>query len=281
MAVTGDAALQATKAEIIAAMVQKELISQSVLASTIMDVSRFAVKGAETVSFPKAGSFTVENRASGAQATIQNLTFAKDTMTLGFRATVSWLIDPMDELESVIDVDAEYALRAARSHAVYLDNQIIAELETVGDTTTTAGNISDAVILEMRAKILNQKADRRLLRLAISPDQEAIMLGINKFVTADNYGTSIVPSGALGTIYGIPVFITPELDTQQYFLYEQEGIAMAFQRGPMLDERKAPEYGAGAMLKTLDQKFGVKGMLLGQQGVGATESPLVVKDNNP
>lgn len=280
MAVTGDAALQATKAEIIAAMVQKELISQSVLASTIMDVSRFAVKGAETVSFPKAGSFTVENRASAAQATIQNLTFAKDTMALDFRATVSWLIDPMDELESVIDVDAEYALRAARSHAVYLDQQIIAELEAVGDATTTAGNISDAIILEMRAKILNQKADRRLLRMAISPDQEAIMLGINKFVTADNYGTSIIPSGALGTIYGIPVFITPELGAQQYFVYEQDGCALAFQRGPMLDERKAPEYGAGAMLKTLDQKFGVQGMLLGQQGVGPTESPLVVKDNN-
>jgi hypothetical protein len=280
MAITGDAALQATKAEIIAAMVQKELISQSVLAPTVMDVSRFAVKGAETVSFPKAGSFTVENRATGAQATIQNLTFAKDTMALSYRATVSWLIDSMDELESVIDVDAEYAIRAARAHAVYLDQQIIAELELVGDATTTAGNISDAVILEMRAKILKQKADRRLLRLAISPDQEAIMLAINKFVTADNYGTSIVPSGALGTIYGIPVFITPELGEQQYFLYEQEGIALAFQRAPQLDERKAPEYGAGSMLKILDQKFGVKGMLLGQQGVGAAESPLVVKDNN-
>jgi hypothetical protein len=280
MAVTGNTALAATKAEIIAALVQKELISQSVLAPTVMDVSRFAVKGASTVSFPKAGSFTVENRATATQATIQNLTFAKDTLALDKRATVSWLIDSMDEVESMIDVNAEYAIRAARAHAVYLDLQIIAALELVGVPTATVGDISDAVILEMRQALLQQKADRRLLRLAISPAQEAKMLAINKFVTADNYGTSAIPSGALGTIYGVPVFITPELGTDQYFMYEQEGIAVAFQRGPQLDERKAPEYGAGSMLKTLDQKFGVKGMLIGQQGVGVAESPLVIKDGN-
>ena len=280
MGVTGDTALSATKAEIIAAMVQKELISQSILAPTVMDVSRFAVKGASTVSFPKAGSFTVENRATATQATVQNLTFAKDTLALSFRATVSWLVDSMDAVESVIDVDAEYAMRAARAHAVYLDQQIISTLELVGDVTATAGDISDAIILEMRAKILKQKADRRLLRLAISPVQEAKMLAISKFVSAQDYGTSAIPSGALGSIYGIPVFITPELGDQQYFVYEQEGVALAFQRGPQLDERKAPEYGAGSMLKTLDQKFGVKGMLIGQQGVGVAESPLVVKDAN-
>lgn len=280
MAVTGNTALSATKAEIIAALVQKELISQSVLAPTVMDVSRFAVKGASTVSFPKAGSFTVENRATATQATIQNLTFAKDTLALDKRATVSWLVDSMDEIESAIDVNAEYAIRAARAHAVYLDTQIIAALELVGVATTTAGDITDAVILEMRQTLLQHKADRRLLRLAISPAQEAKMLAINKFVTAQDYGTSAIPSGALGTIYGVPVFITPELGSSQYFMYEQEGIALGFQRGPQLDERKAPEYGSGSLLKTLDQKFGVKGMLIGQQGVGVAESPLVVKDNN-
>jgi hypothetical protein len=280
MAVTGNTALAATKQEVIAALVQKELISQSVLASTIQDVSRFAVKGAATVSFPKAGSFTVENRATATQATIQNLTFAKDTLALSFRATVSWLIDSMDELQSVLDVDAEYAIRAARAHAVYLDQQIIAQMEAAGVATATAGDISDAIILEMRAALLNRKADRRLLRLAISPDQESKMLAINKFVTADSYGTSIIPSGSLGTIYGVPVFITPELGTDQYFMYEQDGCALAFQRGPQLGERPAPEYGSSSMLKTLDQLFGVKALQIAQQGVGAAESALIVKDGN-
>lgn len=280
MAVTGNAALAATKQDVISALVQKELSSSSILAPTIEDVSRFAAKGAKTVSFPKAASFTVEDRASGAQATIQNLTYAVDTLTLDKVATVSWLIDDQDALESVIDVDAEYALRASRAHGVFLDQQIVAQLEAAGDATTTAGNISDAIILEMRAKILRQKADRRLLSLAISPEDEAIMLAINKFTLADQYGMAVVQSGAFGFIYGMPVYVTPELASQQFFLYEKSGIAMAFQRGPTLGERPAPEYGATSSLKTLDQKFGVKALQINLQGVGATESAMIVKDNN-
>lgn len=281
MAVTGNAALVATKQDVISALVQKELISASILAPTIEDVSRFAIKGAKTVAFPKAGSFTVEDRASGAQATIQNLTFATDSLALDKNATVSWLIDDQDALESVIDVDAEYAVRAARAHGVYLDTQIIAQLEAAGVATATVSPaITDAVILEMRAALLRRKADRRLLRLAISPEQEAEMLAINKFTLADQYGQAVVQTGAFGFIYGMPVFVTPELADEQYFLYEASGCALAFQRGPTLGERNAPEYGSTSMLKTLDQKFGVKALQIAQQGVGVAESALIVKDGN-
>ena len=81
MAVTGNAALVATKQDLIAALVQKELIAKAILAGTVLDVSRFAVKGAKTIAFPKAGSFTVEDRATGVQATIQNLTFSEPAKT--------------------------------------------------------------------------------------------------------------------------------------------------------------------------------------------------------
>lgn len=282
MAVTGNAALLATKQDIISALVQKELTSKAVLAGTVLDVSRFAVKGAKTIAFPKAGSFTVEDRASGAQATIQNLTFANDQLSLDKMATVSWLIDPQDALESVLDVDAEYAVRAAAAHAVYLDQQIKSQLETAGVATATiAATITDAVILEMRSALLRRKGDARKLRLAISPEQEAGMLAINKFTLVEQYGQAVVQSGAFGFIYGIPVFVTPEIDADEYYMYEEEGICLGFQRGPTMGERGAPEYGATAMLKTLDQKFGVKALLINQQGVGAAESALIVKDNNP
>lgn len=281
MAVTGNTALVATKQDVISALIQKELISKSILAGTVLDVSRFAVKGAKTIAFPKAGSFTVEDRASGAQATIQNLTFATDSLSVDKMATVSWLIDPQDALESVIDVDAEYAIRAAAAHGLYLDQMIQTELEAVGvATTTAAATITDAVILEMRSALLRRKADPRLLRLSISPEQEAGMLAINKFTLVQDYGSAVVASGALGFIYGMPVFVTPEIAAAQYYMYEQNGVAMGFQRGPTMGERPAPEYGATAMLKTLDQKFGVKGMQIAQQGVGAGLSALVVKDNN-
>lgn len=280
MAVTGNTELTQVKEAAISALVQKELISASVLASNVYDVSGFCRPGAVSIAFPKAGSFTVEDRASAAQATMQSLTFGRDTLTLGFMATVAWIIDPQDAIETPVDVDAEYAKRAARAHGVYVDQQLITQMETAGVATTTAGAISDAVILEMRQALLQRKANARNLRLAISPAQEAVLLGINKYTLAQDYGRSVIPEGILSQVYGIPILVTPELGATQYFMYDVEGIALGFQKGPQMDERKAPEYGSGAMLKIMDQKFGVKALEINQQGVGATESALIVKDNN-
>lgn len=280
MGITGNTALTATKNDLIVALVQKELISEGVLAPTVLDVSRFAGKGMQSISFPKAGSFTVENRATGAAATTQNLTFAADKLDLEFRATVAWLIDSMDELQSSVEVESEYAVRAARAHAVYIEQKIIAEMETVGVASSILGDISDEWILDARKSLLNRKANRARLNLAISPDQEAKMLAIDKFVSAEKYGSAVIPSGALGMIYGVPVFVSTELGAQQHFMYDSEGIAIGFQRAPLMDERPAPEYGAGSKLKVLDQLFGVQGLQLGYQGVQSTESALVVKDGN-
>lgn len=280
MAVTGNTELTAVKQLAIASLVQKELISAAILGSNVYDVSGFCKPGASQIGFPKAGSFTVEDRASAALATIQSLTFLKDTMDLNFMATVAWTIDPQDLLETPVDVAAEYAKRAAKAHGVYVDQKIILGLEAAGVATTTAGNISDAIILEMRAALIQRKANARNLRLAISPAQEAILFGINKYTLAQDYGKSVIPEGVLSMVYGIPVLVSPELGTQQYFMYDVEGMALGFQRGPMMDQRPAPEYGAGAMLQIMDQKFGVKALAINQQGVGVAESALIVKDNN-
>lgn len=280
MSITGDAALTATKQEVISSLVQSYLVSEAVLAPTVRDVSQFAIKGAETLSFPKRGGFTVENRASAAAATIQNLTYQKDTMALDQRATVSWLIDTMDEIESVVDVQADYIQVAAQDHAVYVDTQLIAEMETVGVPTTTAGDITKDIFLEMRRALKQRKARNRQLYFACSPAQEEILLGIPQFVEADKFGSAIIPNGVLGRLYGVQVVVSPELGDQQFFMYAPDSMALGFQRAPRFDEEKAISYGAGSMQQIIDQKFGVKGCLLGLQGVLATESALMVKDNN-
>ncbi len=279
--VTSNAQLTATKNDLIVELVQRELISVGVLAPTIRDVSKFCKKGAQSISFPKAGSFTVENRATGVASVKQVLTFDKDQLDLEFRATVSWLIDTMDEIESIVDVEGEYAIRAANAHGVYLEQRIIAEMSTVAYKITAAtGDISDDSILAMRKTLLNHKANRKALSLAVSADQEAVLLGIEKFVSAEKYGSAVIPDGALGKIYGVPVFVSTELAEQEFYMYDKDGVALGFQRGPQMDERKAPEYGAGSMLKVLDQKFGVQGLAIAQQSMSAGISALVVSDNN-
>ena len=295
MAVTGDTQLTATKQELISEIAQRALFEQSRLLGTIRDVSQFAVKGAESISFPNYSTlFTVENRASAVAGTTQDSVFGKDQMALDVRAHIQWLIDSNDEIESTLDVQAEYIRQAAAAHAGApvnsVDANIIAEMETAGITTTTAGAVSQDVVLEMRQILLQNKANPSELYMAVSPAQEAELLKIDPFISADKYGSAIIPQGVLGSLYGVKVVVSSLLGADQYFMYERMGCAIGFQRQPQFDEVRSPEYGPGAMLQVLAQKYGVEALQKGVPGafqadgstpILATESAFIVKDNNP
>ena len=87
----GNTDLLATKNDLIVSLVQRELIAASNMRPSIRDVSAFAVKGSKTISFPRAGSFPVEDRATTVQATLANITYAVDTLTVDRMATVNRL----------------------------------------------------------------------------------------------------------------------------------------------------------------------------------------------
>lgn len=288
MAVTGDTQLGPTKQELISEIAQRALISSSTMLASVRDVSLFAGKGNSQISFPKNTTlFSAENRASAAAATIQDVDFSKDTMDLDQRMIIAWLVDSDDEIESRLDVQRELIERAAREHARDVDAKIIAEMESAGIPTTTAGNISQDVVLEMRRVLLRNKANPNDLYLAVAPEQEELLLKIDPFVGADKYGSAIVPAGVLGTLYGVKVLVTPELASDQYFMYESEGCAVGFQRRPQFDEDNRPEYGPGSKLQVLGQKYGVKACQVDVPGAtdagGAAlsgESALIVRDNN-
>jgi len=290
MAITGDTQLGPTKQELISEIAQRALISSSALLPTVRDVSLFASKGNSQISFPKNTTlFSAENRASAAAATIQDVDFSKDTMDLDQRMIIAWLVDSDDEIESRLDVQRELIDRAAREHARDVDAKIIAELEAAAITTTTAGDVSQDVVLEMRRVLLRNKANPNMLYLAIAPEQEEKLLKIDPFVGADKYGSAVIPQGVLGTLYGVKVLVTPELAGNQYFMYDSEGCAVGFQRRPQFDEDNRPEYGPGARIQVLGQKYGVQALQLGVPGgfkadgttaLGAAESALIVKDAN-
>ena len=147
----GDTELSATKQEIIAEIAQRALIQQSKFLGTIRDVSNRAVKGASSLSFPKYTSlFAVEDRASATAGTNQLSAFDVDTMLLDVRAHIQWLIDSDDEIESTLDVQREYIEQAGKEHGRDLDSRVITDMEADGIVTTTAGDVTQAVVLEMQ-----------------------------------------------------------------------------------------------------------------------------------
>lgn len=277
MAVTGNTQLAATKQDIITALVQKELAFQAKLLPTVTDVSSFAAKGQKSIAFPKFGSFTVENRASGVAASLQDLTATADKLDLNRRATVGWLIDSMDELQSSVEVQAEYVKRATSAHARDVDSQIITALIAGSGFSAGGGPITAAKILSMREQLVKSHANMAQLSMVIDPTNETALLQLAEFSRADYYGSSNIPSGMIGRIYGMPVLVHAGMPPGEALVYDKEALAIGFQRGPQYDEVKDPRYGTGSVVAVVDQLYGVKVMQDGSLGEAAGTSPLIAK----
>lgn len=279
--ITGDTQLGATKAAVIAAMVQKELAFAAKLSPLVRDVSQYAVPGAKSVSFPKLSSFTIIDRASGVAGDASVLTSSVDTMLLDINAYCAWIIDSSDLIQSSIDAELEFAGRAAAAHGRYVDTKILAEMETVGVATTTAGVITRDIFLEMQQALLGRNANPDQMAFVCGVDSRSALLKITEFTQAQVYGSAVIPGGVIGSIYGTPVVVSNAISTANtYYMLDRDGIALGFQKNPSMSEQMANEFGTNAMRKAMDQLFGVKGQQLGVNGVLATESALVVKDNN-
>ena len=174
----GDTDLAATKNALIVSLVQRELIDKAVVMPSIRDASAFAGKGSKSIAVPRAGSFSVEDRATTIEATKVNVTYSTDTIVLDQMSTVSWLVDPQDEIESSIAVEQDLALRAASAHAKNFDTLVIAGLEADSSTTTTAGAITKDIVLEMRETLLTANGDLSKFTLLIGPSSETTLLAI-------------------------------------------------------------------------------------------------------
>jgi hypothetical protein len=278
--ITGNTQLGPTKQDVIAAIVQKELKFAAKLLPYITDFSVFAGPGMKSVSFPKLSSFTVIDRASATAGDASALTSAVDQLPLDINAYVAWIIDSSDSVQSAIDAQIAFAQRSAAAHGRYVDENIILKAETVGVPTTTAGDITRNIVLEMRKALAKNDGDLAQASLWISPDQEEAMLKISEFSAADVYGQPVIPNGVIGRVYGVPVVVHNGLGTQQYFMLDKAGLAIAFQKAPAMSQQPANEYGTSAVRVAMDQLFGLTGLQLGEKGVLSTRSPLVIKDNN-
>lgn len=279
-AITGNAELGATKNDLIISLVQKELSFAAKLSPLCRDLSAFAGKGVKSVKVPKLSQFSVVNRVSGAAGDSSALTSSVDTIDLDYNAYVAWIIDSYDEMQTSINAQVEFATRAARAHGRYVDERIIAEADAVAGLNLNGGAPADITrdnILDMQTFLMENDADMDRAALVINPSQRSAMLKIEEFTRADAYGASNIPAGFIGRVFGTPVVESNAFTGQQAYMWEMDGLGLAFQQRPNLSRQGANEYGSGAERYALDQVFGVGGLQLGEKGVLATESPLVAK----
>ena len=281
--IAGNTELGATKQDLIAALVQRELAFNAKLAPLVTDVSVFAVPGSKSISFPKLTGFTVVNRAEAAAGDASALTATVDQMLLDYNAYVAYIIDAMTKKQSNIKAELEYAKRAAAAHGRYVDEQLIvkvaaaaAHFQNVGaDADVTYANLTDMQKRYLAADGLMEQAS-----WWVSVSQNKAIVNLSEFKDTSAFGEMVIRDGFVKQILGMPVVIHNGLADKQLFLVGKEGMALGFQSAPSMDEQKANEYGVGATRVAIDQLFGIKAMQTGLKGAAAGKSPLILGLND-
>lgn len=272
-----------TKADLIAALVQKELLEKASLTPFVSNLSGLAVKGAKSISIPKLSSFTVQSRAFGA-AVSENaaLTDSVDTINLDKNKIVLFGYDSHDEMQSSINYMTATIERASAAHGRQVNTDILSMW------SSTAGlNINGAVpadistddILDMREFLISNFADMTKSFLVIGSDQEKAMLKLPEFSRYDYRGGNASPivNGQIGFVYGVPVIINQQIASQQAYMVNVDGSAYAFQKAPMVAEQVALQYGTGGKQVAVDTLYGVGGLQLGEGSAASGKSPLIAK----
>lgn len=280
--------LVTSKADLISSVVQKELAFNSMLVPTIEDVSKFAVKGAKTISFPKLTSFTVVNRAEGVAGDASALTSSVDQLALSTNAFVAWILDSFTLAQISFEAKLEFAKRAAQAQSRFVDTSIITKLASIAFEFLNVGADVDATYANMVAmdqRLREKNADPSMISIIASPKQHGVLMGLDEFKRADVYGSANIPKGTVGFIMGHPVYIHNNLAQKQLFMYEKGACAIGFQKGASYGEESALAYGVGAMKQAVDQIFGLSGLQLGVDSgigtaVGATKTGLCIGLND-
>lgn len=272
--------VDSSKMAMIASAAQKSLAFAAKLVPTATDLSFMVGKGMKSLDVPKFGEFTVTDRASGAPADAVVLTDGSDLMLLNKIPHINFIIDPQDEIQSRLDVQMEYAVRAAAAQGRFVDLALAAELNTVG-TAFSTGAIAKSWVLDAREYIAANNGDLSNTVLCINAGSERDLLAIDDFVRYDSTGVvSPIISGVIGRIYGIPVIVSNAFGADKYAMYEKSGLAVAFQRQATIGTNPDVKYGPTAQRWAIEAQFGVKGMQIAVGSAAAGKSALVAKDGN-
>jgi len=275
-----------TKQDVISAIVQRELTESASLIQNCRDLSSLAVKGVKQIELPKLSQFTVQDRAFGAAASENAaLTDSTDVVALDKNKIVLFGYDAKSDVQSTVAYLTEAIRRASTAHGRQINDDILAEWDTVAGLNLNGGAPADITvddILDMREFLMVNFADMGGAKLVIAADQEKAILKLDEFRRFDyrGDGTAPVVNGVIGSVYGIPVQLNQQIGAQQAYMVHAEGCGFAFQSAPSVAQDDDLTYGTGGKQVAVDVLYGIGGLQLGEGTAAASTSPFIAKLKN-
>jgi len=271
-----EANIAPSKNDIVLNIIQKELEGKSVFFPLVQDVSRFAKKGQKTISFLKRSSVTAINKDCNASNPTQDFALTTDQLALDQKPYVSFTISDCDELESVVNLEAEAAKAAASAIQRYVDDAILNALIAGAGLTSAALTMTRDGVLEMLKYVDCNFADDIVIVASCVQKYDGLLKEAS-FTEQQVYGAPVIKDGSMASLYGYPLVFSKRLPTDQALVFDKNALAIGFQRGVKFRKQACNDVGADAWNYTWDAKFGVKILQENELAAGGGKSPWIAK----
>ena len=188
------------------------------------------------------GNVTVSDYTPGTDVAVQSLSLSQNALQIDQKKAFNAIIDLVEISQSHLDLVNGWMKRASVALGEAVDDRLLAHYADVA-TSNTIGTNAVPITLTSANVYDNFVEAGRLLDAAGIPQDEryavidsetkALLLKSPSYVRATNYGDSIVQSGAIGTIAGFEVRMTPRIpivsSVKNLMFMHRSYISLAFQ----------------------------------------------------
>lgn len=233
--------------------VQKAVENNLVASKRVFDVSGFGdVKSkGDVLHIPKLSNYTATDKVADTELPASATTETEFTLTINKHKGIRIGIEDIAKVQSAYELMNMYSEKIGYGLAKALDSDILALYsglaQTVGATASTDGGISDTNIVRALRFLDAADAPRSDRSIIIDPYGIEDMRLIDKFTRYDSVGqadgSNPTVNGLFGTIYGVPVYITNNLQTTSVvggtlsrgLVIHKEAFAYATQMNPKME----------------------------------------------
>lgn len=167
-------------------------------------------KEGDKVIVPKRGTLLAKQKTSGSAVTLQNPTADSVEVTLDQHWEVTFALEDIlrTNAKGGMEIDEGYIADAIQVLGEKIETSLSNLVTSLSNTRgTVATDITDAVMLQCRGDLSDNRAPQSDRFLYLEPDQINAVLALSKFVNAEKYGSSMpVMEGEFGKIYSFRVF---------------------------------------------------------------------------
>lgn len=260
------------------------------LAKTVRrDMGSSVGRYGDTIHIPKTGALTVNPKVTNTEVTRQAPADDEVSVVLDTHNEVTFLVEDVARAQAYQDIRSLYIKDAVIALAESLESDIAAEYLNAGDDEDfddTSDTTVESSLLAIRKFFVDAKVPMLEPRLLYaSPSLVNVLLGVDKFTKANEYGSSRpLVEGAIGDIFGIQVFesqLVPSVGSpavEHNLAYTKDAIALVMRSLPTdgngegviqsvvsdpesgVSMRLTSSYDANALGRqvTLDMLYGIK-----------------------